>query len=516
MNKARAIQGEQLQGLLAGAMEPIPIHGRFDGGIRFDVGPQELEFNETADHANVRLNKKRQLRTIFPETIVPVGGAVGPIGDVAYTVGTVLKRDVFRVVSGVGLQIWQDPPLLNNWSTVVASPTGLWEHADWRAFSDRVWFARGDAPATTVRVFDPIGLTITDALRNGVDPLKARYLGLFANRLLALQSEGDPQRLDYCVNGDPTDWEGTGSNVVLLDARSDAVDALIGFQPLTENVGALFREQSIMRVVPTGVATPALSIVPWIEELGSIPQTSVIVPGGVMFVGLDRMVYYLTQNGPQAVGEKIHPDLVEGSEGGSWWATFDARTLTYYLSRTNVTRMRTYKLDFARMTQGETIWHRLPDERDLVCWAEGEFTTWGGYGAILFSRTDTNFGLDLSAYGYEESDGVSSGYWVSPCLNREQRQAVYELVEVVIRYENPDSPADIIIEGSGDGGETWVAAYKSANTLATTAGEIARTFTGLNVSGQDLRFRVTFNGAVQGRLRDWRASIIDRGDLGVF
>jgi hypothetical protein len=136
-----------------------------------------------------------------------------------------------------------------------------------------------------------------------------RYLGIQSDRLLVLRAGGDPQKVQAHANADPSTWHGDGTIETVLASRSDPIDELMAHAMLTSNVGVLFRRRSIMRVISTGQLEPALAFIPWIEKLGTeSPFSIAMVPGGLMFLGSDREVYYLTENGPIAVG----PPITEG------------------------------------------------------------------------------------------------------------------------------------------------------------------------------------------------------------
>lgn len=140
-----------------------------------------------------------------------------------------------------------------------------------------------------------------------------RFLEFFARRLVVLRNHGDTQALTWSADGVLNDFDGEGSGeIVLIEARSDPLDDLMGTAVLASNFMALFRKRSIMRVLETGAVTPALGAVSWIENLGTnYPFSIQHVRGGAIFLGHDQMVYFLTEQGPTAIGLPIHQDLIE-------------------------------------------------------------------------------------------------------------------------------------------------------------------------------------------------------------
>lgn len=107
---------------------------------------------------------------------------------------------------------------------------------------------------------------------------------------------------------------------------------------------------------------------------------------------------------------------------------------------------------------------------------------------------------------------VAGGYWVSPMLNRPNTQAEYTLAKVMIRYECAFATT-LTIEASGDGGLTWQAGFTATVPVLKTEGKIARVAQGFNISGPDLRFRVSLTSDSLVLLRSWRAEIIERSDI---
>ncbi|MBU2249151.1 MAG: hypothetical protein KKD77_20560 [Gammaproteobacteria bacterium] len=178
------------------------------------------------------------------------------------------------------------------------------------------------------------------------DPASAtligRYLGVIAEHIVILQAsrsddglaETDQQRLMYCKSGEPTVWEGTGTDDLLLRSASDPVDALMALEVLSANVGALFRQRSIMRVVVTGTASVPLAFYPWIEKLGTESPFSVVTtPYGIMFLGNDRQIYLLTEGGHKAVGQPINEKFnIDEDDLASVEAVYDPIEQEYILS----------------------------------------------------------------------------------------------------------------------------------------------------------------------------------------
>jgi hypothetical protein len=164
------------------------------------------------------------------------------------------------------------------------------------------------------------------------DVVVGRYLGIFADRVVVLRSDGDPQRVRWPVSGDPTDWLGDGSGSAIVPSWSDPIDELMALEPLTSNVAVLFRKASKARVLQTGQVNPALSFHPWIEELGTESSFSVIsVPSGIMYFGSNKQVYFLTEAGDQAVGQRVYEEFLRSPVLDLVEAVYDPDDQNYIL-----------------------------------------------------------------------------------------------------------------------------------------------------------------------------------------
>lgn len=331
--------------------------------------------------------------------------------------------------------------------------------------------------------------------------IAARFIGVFANRIVALQYAEDPQQVGWHVNGNPDDWVGDGSGATVLPSRSDPIDELMALEPISANTSALFRRRSIMRCVATGVLEPALAFYHWIENLGTeSPFSIAIVPGGLLFLGHDRQVYFLSESGPTPVGDPIQEELenivsapltVEGS--------YDPTYRDYTLAVPNANQA--WIFDFGRWqeSRGQEIkWFRNTRQITRPTIIQGQ---------AFYHADGTNNVYQLGSQPTDEA------YVTSPTLNQENRQAEYSLSRVVVRYE-AEAATELQIRASGDGGQSWEDAINDDPDLASTTGNLRRAMAAFNVTGYDLRFRVDFPSDTEVQLVDWRAEIIERDQLG--
>ncbi len=198
----------------------------------------------------------------------------------------------------------------------------------------------------------------------------ARYLVHFARRLIALQDLGDRQVFSFSADGLLTEFDnielGAGQ-LFLVDTRSDGIDALQGGAVLNSNFLAVFRARSIMRAFESGNNQQAIGVVTWIENLGTnCPFSIRNVVGGVMFLGHDSMVYFLTEQGAVGVGLPIHQEIIEDLTGdlslvdSGWDPTFGEYYLGYPVGAdTEITKVWVFDVDRWNEKR-ETIWRRKP------------------------------------------------------------------------------------------------------------------------------------------------------------
>ncbi len=140
----------------------------------------------------------------------------------------------------------------------------------------------------------------------------ARLIYAMGDYAVALHNAGDTQTFSWSVNGNVADWTSVDSGqIFLVMADSDPIDDLSGFASIGSGIGALFRKRSVMRAILTGNVAQSIGAIKWIEENGTESPFSIQkVLGGVMYLGFDQQVYFLTESGTTGVGDPIHMDLV--------------------------------------------------------------------------------------------------------------------------------------------------------------------------------------------------------------
>jgi hypothetical protein len=337
------------------------------------------------------------------------------------------------------------------------------------------------------------------------DYLQARYLGAFGNRVLALREGGDLQTIAWSINGDPDDWVGTGSGSSILEGISDPVDELMALQEISSNLAALFRKRSIMKVQLTGSASSPFGFYRWLNNVGTESPFSVAgVPGGVMFLGHDRVVYYLSESEFLPIGGPIQEEL-EKSVGNldSVEAAYDPASQEYVLSVPGASG--------SESTQGWVLDVSTFLVRQQIVW----YKRVRSYGRVV-SIQGTNLyftGSDYVTRRYDKLTPASGAYWTSPTLNRKKSQAEYTINKVIVRYK-AEGDSSLIIHASGDGGVTWEEGYKTSVDVNETSGQIRRAVQAFDVTGYDLRFKIMFPSDEIVTLQSWEAFISERGELG--
>jgi len=145
------------------------------------------------------------------------------------------------------------------------------------------------------------------------DAPSASYVFPFEDRLIALGGNDNPQRIAWSVDGDLFNWtnfDGGAGSLSVLDAVTDPVDPMIAGGKVTDNVAAVFRKRSILRLTESGNILFAINVQDWVQNQGCESPLSVTqVPGGLFFVRHDLMPCILTPQGVQPMGASIWEEL---------------------------------------------------------------------------------------------------------------------------------------------------------------------------------------------------------------
>lgn len=139
-----------------------------------------------------------------------------------------------------------------------------------------------------------------------------RYIFEFANRVVSLRDGGDTQVLAWSASGNVRDWTGPGSgSIALTSSQDDPIDDLMAGTQIGSNIAIILRKRSILRLYATGNIIQALAVVPWINGIGTeSPFSLQNVERGAIFLGHNLMVYFINEQGHQAIGGPIHQELI--------------------------------------------------------------------------------------------------------------------------------------------------------------------------------------------------------------
>lgn len=221
----------------------------------------------------------------------------------------------------------------------------------------------GDAPSGLQYKVAEAPVSTVELL--SVDAPKARFLFSFGDRLVALWHDGDPQTFSWCADGDLENWTtGDSGQIFLIDTRADSVDPLMGGCPIGDGQAAVFRRRSIMRTFETQNPEQALAVVHWIDHLGTDSPFSIQqVTGGVMFLGSDREVYFLSLQALRPVGGPIRDYLIENVRNlETVDSAFSATKKEYYLGIQKgdsllIDEILVFSLD--RMVNDQIVWRKI-------------------------------------------------------------------------------------------------------------------------------------------------------------
>ena len=383
----------------------------------------------------------------------------------------------------------------------------------------------------------------------------AKYLGSFGERLFGLWENGDRQILNASSDGNILMWQlsQTGApaefypddsvNLTLQDTRVDPIDDLEWLVPVSSQVAILGRKRSMMRVFETGNVSLSVGATHWKDGIGSVyPYAINICEGGVMFLGQNRMVYYMTADQVVPVGMDIQEELVKhlysdtveqremidsmyDSAQQEWilgvphdgnivnithWYIFDVGKFLSPGDQAMVWRRRTVisqrlsavqqALDNAITIQQSTqIGVPLPYYPDV--------------NQVLSDRTllFSNPLNEVQAITEEilTFNGASvEAHWESPTLSRGPMGEEATLRTVGFQYAC-EIDTSFFVDVSGDGGQSYTETLEILTV--NTNQQVRRVRQAFNTSGYDLRFRVRFNADTVLKLFSYYPSLVTRG-----
>lgn len=190
---------------------------------------------------------------------------------------------------------------------VYTTPTN--ERMAYCILRNRLIFTNGNIPVQSWT-----GSGYASAL-NSTSAIKARNCIAYANRLIIADhgTTRDPVGLAWSINGDATDWTGTGSGSVTF---LDADDFITALGVVGVNI-VIYRRDSLLVGYQTGVATPALSFPLPRKGIGCVSPYSIVEANNTnYFVGTNDF-YVMDGDMPISIGERIRDkffDIVAPTE----------------------------------------------------------------------------------------------------------------------------------------------------------------------------------------------------------
>jgi len=135
-----------------------------------------------------------------------------------------------------------------------------------------------------------------------------RFVQYFNNRLMcgnvAEAGKSWTNRIRYPVNGDHTNWTGTGSGFV--DLYEPEQEPIQGMRVLGNRLVVL-REHSLADVVPTGTTSPVFTVEQRTSNVGTIFPHTVDCNGiGLFFLGNDGNVWMWNGSQLQSIGDNLY------------------------------------------------------------------------------------------------------------------------------------------------------------------------------------------------------------------
>lgn len=212
---------------------------------------------------------------------------------------------------------------------ITQSTFHVWRGGDWVAFTIEDGGFSGKADRMTVsQFFDRMYLA------DGIDELwevdfstskvskvdgspRGQFTITFADRILvgnlreAVGGER-PNKIRWCVNGNPNDWTGLGSGEEDLAAR-DLGDEIMGMFDF-EDQAVVLRRRSIMHLTRQPFADAPFRFTTVVRGMGcDLPYTGVKIPGAIIYADQGTRDVYIYSPGsrPQPIASGINRSLYE-------------------------------------------------------------------------------------------------------------------------------------------------------------------------------------------------------------
>ena len=164
----------------------------------------------------------------------------------------------------------------------------------------------------------------------------------------------------------------------------------------------------------------------------------------------------------------------------------------------------TWEIDLEEFVNtGKPVWHKMDQYMSCPEFIQGRDLIYVGADRITYKIN---------------KDGIAIGaYWTSPTLNRGNTKAIYTLKDVTLHYRCLSGASTLTVQGSGDGGGTWVTGNHATLTIAQTTSlrRAVQHWDGTTgVTGRDVRIKISFPIDDIVEIFDWEPTLIEQEALG--
>lgn len=169
-------------------------------------------------------------------------------------------------------------------------------------------------------------------------PGQAKFIANFADRIILGNFDGEPYKLKWSANADPTDWTDSSSGEEnLVQGQEGLGDSITGLFSVEDEL-VILRRGSIWVGSRQPFADNPFRFAPLISKIGcDLPHSAVRVPGGVIFADRTTNGVYFYERGrfPEKLNNSLGEELFNDIALSEWvQASFDPENLTYVLGIT--------------------------------------------------------------------------------------------------------------------------------------------------------------------------------------
>jgi hypothetical protein len=141
-----------------------------------------------------------------------------------------------------------------------------------------------------------------------------KQLTTLAGRVIASGVLGFVNRIKWSAKNDHTVWTGTGTGFEdMLSTPGGEIDQQFGVWPVSDDTGVILRASSIWGINTTGNVDVPFTFSRLVPKIGGTSRFAVVpIPGGIVFLGNDKIYRYILGQPPEDIAPQIN-DRVIGS-----------------------------------------------------------------------------------------------------------------------------------------------------------------------------------------------------------